>query len=625
MGIKSGLLALVKHSIRFSLKAMMWIVIVFLLFAISLFYREQRLPESWVDAITEKCAPTNLVVRCEGASFGFRHGVRLSGVAVFDRERKHSLDPVVKAAGITVDFIRNRVVATELEMKRLPDSYYRPGNKERNSRVDAGFPEIPDFSLVLHRPHILGVKAEKVTAEVSVAPSRLDVSGINLVWPDIDRRMELNGFTYVDFDAQRVYGEVRGEAKQSNIRPLLVALDIPVSLPYFDAFTEVELPVPAFCSWDVNLVNNDLMLKLDLSPTMGRYNGVPMRKADGELSIHVYTRGDKLNFNTRIGPIKAFDTENRILDGSMLIRGTNDVTHIDFDVDSDLRLPDALDIIGYFNDGTLDCLQCDTAPKVSVKGTLAVDEGYEHNNNLAGSVSFASGKFFDIPVKDVSFDYTFIGNRLSFLRGRVTGKDGGTVTGGASITDNPAGTKDSFMLDLKYDGGTMSELADVLELDLGERHGKVDGWIQLTAPLEFDAYGDMDGEGFIRITDGNLAQMELFMGLTKMLAENVPGISGLVTMSQASADFTIVDGVLRSDNVLIEGGLVSIKAKGTYDIEEDDLDFTVRVQLLKKESIIGKMVRPVMLPFSKLLMEFKVTGHVSDPKWKYISVLDRML
>jgi hypothetical protein len=119
--------------------------------------------------------------------------------------------------------------------------------------------------------------------------------------------------------------------------------------------------------------------------------------------------------------------------------------------------------------------------------------------------------------------------------------------------------------------------------------------------------------------------MNLFMGLTEVLAKNVPGIAGMVTQSQASADFRIASGVVKSNNVLIEGGLVSIKAAGEYDITKDNLDFTVTVQLLKDESIIGKMVRPVMQPFSKLLMEFKVSGPIENPQWKYISVIDRVL
>ena len=58
---------------------------------------------------------------------------------------------------------------------------------------------------------------------------------------------------------------------------------------------------------------------------------------------------------------------------------------------------------------------------------------------------------------------------------------------------------------------------------------------------------------------------------------------------------------------------------------KDDLDFTVRFQLLRNDSFLAKLVRPVTFPFTKLLLEFKVTGSVDEPQWQYISVIDRIL
>ena len=84
------------------------------------------------------------------------------------------------------------------------------------------------------------------------------------------------------------------------------------------------------------------------------------------------------------------------------------------------------------------------------------------------------------------------------------------------------------------------------------------------------------------------------------------------------------NGILRSDNILIEGGVVSIKALGTYDIPRDDLDFKVQVRLLKDENILSTLVHGVTWPFTKLLLEFTVTGSSAAPKWHYISVLDRV-
>ena len=153
----------------------------------------------------------------------------------------------------------------------------------------------------------------------------------------------------------------------------------------------------------------------------------------------------------------------------------------------------------------------------------------------------------------------------------------------------------------------------------------VNGTIELTGPVSTNMYPRLNGRGKIRVTDERLSQMKLFMGLTDYLAKNVPGVAGLVNQSQASADYTLKNGVLASDNIFIEGDVFSIMAWGRYDIPADNLDFSVRLQLLRNDSFLAKLVRPVTFPFTKLLLEFKVTGSVDDPKWTYVSVLDRIL
>ena len=62
-----------------------------------------------------------------------------------------------------------------------------------------------------------------------------------------------------------------------------------------------------------------------------------------------------------------------------------------------------------------------------------------------------------------------------------------------------------------------------------------------------------------------------------------------------SGDMVVVtDGVFKSDNVFIEGGLVSIKGKGSYDIAADNLDFIVlkvvlRNSLMKNLMLLSKL------------------------------------
>jgi len=611
---------------RFLLKAAKWTLIALLLFIASLFFREQRIPSSWVVSAVSARVPTNIVFKCESTAFGFRHGVRITGIRLYDRERKNPTEAVVSAESVSVDFVLKRVRIVELRVPRLHDGYYEPGNLERNERVEVTLPKLAPFTLTLVRPNVLGTAPERLKAEVRVSPRRIDISEIHLVWPDLDRHMAIDGFSYVDFGEQRIYGEVRGDARQANIRPLIEVLDIPVSLPYMDAFTGVTEPVKASCTWDVNLVNSDLKLHLGLGVKLGRYNGVPMRTADGAIDLDVYTRGTNLNYVTTVGPIVALDPKGRTLDGTIRVVGTNETPRLEFDAKSSLAFGDLLPIIDCFGEGTLDCVKCDTPPEVSVSGTLVPDASRQAGNNLKGTVSLAKGTILGTPLQDLTLTFAYKGDTVFFENVNSRGKDGGRYSGRAELhlpgLDPDAAT---FFISSKCRDGSLSELSDALGADFGGKSGVVNGSAELTGPISTNIYPRLNGHGNIRVNDEKISQMRIFMGLTDYLAENVPGIAGLVNQSQCSADYAITNGVLTSDNIYIEGDVFSIKAWGSYDIPKDELDFTVRLQLLRNESFLSKLVRPVTFPFTKLLLEFKVTGSAKDPKWDYISVIDRIL
>jgi hypothetical protein len=119
--------------------------------------------------------------------------------------------------------------------------------------------------------------------------------------------------------------------------------------------------------------------------------------------------------------------------------------------------------------------------------------------------------------------------------------------------------------------------------------------------------------------------MKLFMGLTDLMAEKIPGVDKIVDQTSASADFNIVNGVLHSDNIRIEGKLFSIKMSGSYDAVRDNLDFNVQVHLFKQDSIVGKLLRPLTWAFSELLLDFRLTGPLEDPKWSYRNIVKKVI
>ncbi len=617
----------VKKTLSILWKIVKVLFLVLFIFLGSLFFREQRLPTSWFNGLSDRLATTNIVFQCDDLAFGFRHGLRVSGIRVYDRTRKDFLTPMISVRTLLISPLSRKVLVVEPQVLRLHDGYYETNNyRERSRRLELTFPKIPTFHLTIDRPNILGLTPQRVTTRVKVQSTCLDFSEIHFDWPDGAHQTNLDGVFCFDLVKQRATGEVHGESSQSRIRPLLVALDIPSSLSYMDAFTEVTKPVLARGTFDVDLTNNDFRMHLDLKPTMGRYNGVPMSHAEGTLDLYTFVRGTNFNIKLDVDLPVARDPDGQKLAGHLTMNMSNDLVRLAYDVTSELAFRDALEIADFMDPETLDVVVCETKPVVTVKGrsgVSAADAGY---NNLTFTAKLARGSFMDLQLRDLETEFSLVGEQMNFSKIEARGKKGGRYKGTATVIFPGYDERRlTFATRIDCREGSLEELADVANFELGDISGKIDGWCELSGPAQTNSVSKWNGKGSIKISDGHLAQLKLFAGLTKILAEKVPGVGFLVNQSSASADFTIKNGVFYSDNILIEGGFISLKAGGTYDIERDDANFTVLVQFLKKDSVLGNVLHSVTWPFSKLLLEFKATGSLDNPQWEYISILDRIL
>ncbi|MBQ0031854.1 MAG: hypothetical protein KBT68_03530, partial [bacterium] len=223
--MKSGA-AVVKKAIRRIWKTMKWSFIVFCVYLGSLFFREERLSGRWLDRVFDRCMPDGLILQVDSVSFGFRHGVHIRNLRLYDRTSRDALAPIVSADSIGYSPFFRRLRIEGFRYVRLPDSYYEEGNHERNERVECRFPDVGRLSVTLVRSDILGIRPEVLTFDTVVSPTRIDFEKMHLLWPDRDAKMGVDGTCYVDLDRQEIYGEVRGLARQAYIRPLLVAVDV---------------------------------------------------------------------------------------------------------------------------------------------------------------------------------------------------------------------------------------------------------------------------------------------------------------------------------------------------------------------------------------------------------------
>ena len=54
------------------------------------------------------------------------------------------------------------------------------------------------------------------------------------------------------------------------------------------------------------------------------------------------------------------------------------------------------------------------------------------------------------------------------------------------------------------------------------------------------------------------------------------------------------------------------------------MDFTVRANIFKKKSLVGKITRLVTVPFTRLLLEFKVYGTLEKTDWSYVNIIEKI-
>ena len=636
--------------VRILAYAFLFLFCAFVLFVVSVVFFEQPVPQSILARLTDKLSDENWLVSMDSASFRLSRGLKVQGLNVFDR-RKPASKPVLSANQLDLEFnlasfpwsaqtIVKHVTLTELDYPRLGDGYYVPDSiefpgtpdfREKDEPLHLSLPNVAPFGVTLVRPHILGVRPKFVDVPyVSLTANSLTLQDIHLQWNDSDALMTLDGECALDLDSQLVRGEVHGLARQHNIRPLLEALEITNSYAFIDSFTQVIPPVKAACAFDVNLRNNDLHILLDLHPTGGRYNNVPLKSADGQVDIRVFVRDTFQNARIVVGPISAGIADGRAMSGTVIYENTNDVGYVSFDgITSTTSLSNALAVADVMNDGTLDCLSLATPPLITLNGRLAVDPAHAATNSLDGTLAFGKGTFFSIPLTNAAAAFHVRGTDVSFSDAHATAPHGGTVTGEGRISIPDFKQENaSFSVSVKSDDVSLTDFADIFKFDIGDKHGSIFGNVVLSGPLQTNLSSRICGSGHIECRDGHLAQMKVFAGLTDYLAKHVPGISSFVNQSRGSLDFSLTNGLFRTDNIRIEGGFFAIHAAGSYDIPKDKLDFTARVSFTKNDGFFATLATPITWPFanlSKILFDFKIFGSLEKPEWKYNrDLMDRL-
>jgi hypothetical protein len=612
------------------LRVTLWVATLALVVLIlSLMVFERDLPPFLSRRLSDALCKGPVCVQFDRAAFSLRNGLTLHRVRV---HRKRRLGPAEITAGelrVSGTYCRGRpplewidaVYARDVSIARLPG---RSGAPPAPSARPAPSAEAAGpFASLLPKPielvvdglDVVGTRASHIEGRaVPTTDGGLRIEGLRARWPGPAWTEQAEGD--LTLGTGGAFGlRLDGRVTPATLLPLFDALGargVSEVCRRFDAFEE---PLAVRC--DISSLGSAeaLNVRVRLSGASFRYQGVAVRRA--QASIDSISHGPEARVT--IAPLLCERSDGR-LDASLLYDHARQT--LDLQLASRMPATPLYGLMGLRPTGLLARVSFEGAPDVALSGRVAFARS-DLPTDLAGRVRADAAAIYVLGFDGVDASFALRGGDCDLPRIRASCL-GGTVTGSLAFAEHTAGATNvsSFRSELDVDGVAFGDFC----LRFGRTNdigGKLNGRLQASGTCDANWLRSLAARGHASIRGGTIARVPLFAGLTEYLARHVPGIETIVAQTDARMPFTLTNGVLRSDRLMIEGGVFSLRAEGRYRLG-GDLDFTAQARLFKQQTLAGRVARVITFPFSKL-MEFRVTGPIHAPRWEYVGLIDRIL
>ncbi len=607
------------------LKTAFWLLLLASLAGLlALYILERGIPAPLVRQAEERLSSEDYLCRIGRATYSLKSGLHVYHVKAFPKRVADTA--LLSADEIAADIdLRPRLALSE-RLRGVTVRGLTVPPRPRNAAPPEpqpippppALPTLAAFPVVIEQASIYGVQTEQVSATLAVAGPRLSATQIVIRWPDKAFKMTVEGAATLDFASREVSCNIKGQTFPANLMPLFEALRASGVIRQINCFSQLDRPVIAEAALTINIDNSDFQLILGLDVGQCAYRDVPMKFAKGTIlayGTNIYTTVD-------VGPVEAL-SESGPLSGRLIYR--EETESLEVDASSAMALDHLVQVINILNHGELKPLRCDTPPRIRARGIMALDSVKSTvTNTLSGTLAFEKGALFNLDVRDITADLAIDGYTARIDNVSGTSASGGPLAGNVRFTfPNYSATNTRFTAAAKLTDVDLADLSRVFNVT-NARVGLVTGSFTVQGRASDHTIPSLEGAGQLSIRNGLLHRMPLFAGFTDYLAANIPGVSSLVNQSAGSMDFTIREGVLRTDNLLVEGDLFSITGKGSCNLENEALDFLIRANIFREKTFAGRLSRLVTLPFTRLLLEFKVFGTLNATDWSYVNIIERI-
>jgi len=441
--------------------------------------------------------------------------------------------------------------------------------------------------------HVEGavIRFDNIGGELSHDGMRGDVSG-NMIYDDKTRILDAHLLTQFD---PRLLKPLMNEWDMGGTVDLVSQFDFGKKLPKYEArFRKLNDGLGDF-TLDGKFVMNECS-----------YRGIDMQEARG--GVHIELAGPKALVKVDIAELVRKE-------GKVKTVFTIDLTRrcVTFEGVSRINAPAFFQMVGVFTNECRQFFRFDGPVKIEAKGM--VDYGGLTNSDFKGTVEAERMGIGPLSTESCSFNLSMTGftNTVTNLQGKM---HGGKFSGSAVFVIPSNGQSNvSYTVEAKADDVDFKELVDSTGIGEKERKytGKLGTRVKVAGLMGNGNGRTAVGEGKVWVKEGHVFTLPVFGGLTEFMRKYVPGVDFVLAQTSASADFTVRDGKVSSNEILVEGGIFSFSGKGDYYFDRR-LDFNVKIRLLKKKTVLGKVVQFITDPISELF-EFTLKGTLDKPVW----------
>lgn len=218
-----------------------------------------------------------------------------------------------------------------------------------------------------------------------------------------------------------------------------------------------------------------------------------------------------------------------------------------------------------------------------------------HSPHVAGKVDWV-GK--DLNLSQIMAD--FYGGKLS----------------GASAFDFRPKEGANFHFDITTSDTDLHALMSDLTIATNHLEGKLTGHLNITH-ANTDDPKSWSGNGDLRLRDGLIWEIPIFGVFSGVLDSFSKGL-GTARISSASANLSITNSLIHSDNLDLRSSTVRLLYRGTVDFNLK-VDAKVDAYISRDVPVVGSVLNFFTSPFSRLF-ETRVTGTITDPKYEPLLV-----